>query len=543
VKRSLAWTFGALVVVAVLAIAAVVAIPYAVDTPRVQTLIAQSASQALGRPVTFASVSLVVFPRPAVELHALEIGEDPHFGTAPFLKLDTGRLTLRVRPLLAGHVEFSTLTLKQPAITLIRNPDGRLNVASLGVAASEPRPGARPGRGGGAGGGGTGAAALASRVRIEKGAVTYVARGGGGALTRYRVEDLDLALTAGSTLRVSGNARVRPGDLAVKLADGRLALNGSRSLAEAPVSARLTIDGKDIAELVAVAMGPATSVSGPVGGTLTLGGTLGAPTASGTVAFAGPRITQTVPACPEPKRRTLALGQLRLDRASWEDGRLSSGSVTTSFGGGTISASVTAALDRDVRVRLDDVAVKALPLEKVLVDFLCLGYAVSGRLDLTGALAFGSADVLSTLSGTGQLRIGPGRIVGRQALDLIGGVVRVGGAVSSLLNADVPVSTFASSAEFDSITGTYAIANGVVTTRDLLYASRVMKVAVAGDYRLASGRMNLTMVVSHRRGEVSAKVTGTAASPSIRVEPSSVVRGLDRKKVESGLRDLLKRFR
>ena len=55
--------------------------------------------------------------------------------------------------------------------------------------------------------------------------------------------------------------------------------------------------------------------------------------------------------------------------------------------------------------------------------------------------------------------------------------------------------------------------------------------------------MNLTMVVSHRRGEVSAKVTGTAASPSIRVEPSSVVRGLDRKKVESGLRDLLKRFR
>ena len=39
-KRSLAWTFGALVVVAVLAIVAVVAIPYVVDTPRVQTLIA-----------------------------------------------------------------------------------------------------------------------------------------------------------------------------------------------------------------------------------------------------------------------------------------------------------------------------------------------------------------------------------------------------------------------------------------------------------------------------------------------------------------------
>src|SRR5438309_5213006 len=35
-----------------------------------------------------------------------------------------------------------------------------------------------------------------------------------------------------------------------------------------------------------------------------------------------------------------------------------------------------------------------------------------------------------SLSGAGQLRIGRGRVVGRQALALIGGVVRVGGAVS-----------------------------------------------------------------------------------------------------------------
>src|SRR2546426_9213767 len=39
--------------------------------------------------------------------------------------------------------------------------------------------------------------------------------------------------------------------------------------------------------------------------------------------------------------------------------------------------------------------------------------------------------------------------------------------------------------------------------------------------RLASGRMNLDMVVNHGRGEVTAKVTDTAASPSIRVAPRS----------------------
>jgi len=48
--------------------------------------------------------------------------------------------------------------------------------------------------------------------------------------------------------------------------------------------------------------------------------------------------------------------------------------------------------------------------------------------------------------------------------------------------------------------------------------------------------MNLDMVVNHGRGEVTAKVTGTAASPSIRVAPTT-------KTLETGLRELLKRFR
>lgn len=536
-KRPLKWTVVVLVVVAVLAFAALVAVPFAVDTPRMQTLIASGASQALGRPVKFASVSVAVFPWPAVELYALEIGEDPHFGTVPFVKLDTGRLTLRVRPLLWGRIEFGALTLTRPAITLIRNPDGQLNIASLGPGA-DPRAAARAGRGGaGAGGGGTGAATLASSVRIEKGTVTYVARGGARPLTRYRAEDVDLTLTAGgATLRFEGGARLQPGDLAVRIAEGRLATNGGRSLAEAPLSALVTVEGRDVAALVALGAGAGTSVSGAVSATLTVGGTLGAPTAAGTLELASPRITETVRACPEPKGRTLALGTLRLADASWQDGHLGSRSLTTSVGSGTIAAGLKVTLDHGARVALDELTVKALPLEMVLVDFLCLGYAVAGPLDLTGALAFDSADLANTLSGAGQLRIGRGRVVGRQALALIGGVVRVGGAISSMLSADVPASLFTSPVEFDSITGTYQIANGVVRTRDLLYSSRIMRVAVAGEYRLASGRMNLDMVVNHGRGEVTAKVTGTAASPSIRVAPSA-------KTLETGLRELLKRFR
>ena len=540
-KRTFTWIVVVAAALALLVIAAALALPLVVDTPRVQALIVSTASQALGRPVKFTSVSVSVLPGPAVKLHNLEVAEDPKFDAAPFLKLETGRLALKLGGLLAGRVEFGDLTLLRPAITLIRNPEGVLNIASLG-AATEPK---SPGRGGRTSGGGAGAATvLPGRVRIEKGTVTYVVRGKAGALSRYRVEDLDLTLGGGDgTLTVEGAARVKPGDLGVTLADGRIALNAGRGLLEAPMSARVGVDGRDVAELVAASVGPTPAIGGPVKGTFNVTGTLGAPKAAGTLELASARVTEEVAACPEPRRRTLTLTALKLGGTSWDGGRLTSRPVTTSLAGGKVSLNLGATLDGGVRVELADLSIKGLPLERVLVDFLCQGYAVSGPLDFDGALAFTASDPWGTLSGPGRLRIGPGRVVGARALSLIGNVVQVGGAVSSLLNADIPSSLFTSPLDFDSITGTYVISKGVVTTRDLLYTSRVMKVAVAGEYALASGRMALDMVVNHGRGEVTARVTGTAASPSVRVDPSALVRDLDRKKVESGLKDLLKRFR
>jgi hypothetical protein len=541
--RALKWVFGLFAAIAVLAIAAILILPLLINTSRAQGLIASTASQMLNRTVKFASVSVALAPRPAIKLHDLEIAEDPRFGSAPFLKLDTGRLALKVRPLLSGRVEFGDLTLQRPTIAIVRNADGVMNVASLG-SAPESRSPARGGRSVGAPGSGGAPVALPGRVRIEQGTVSYVTQGRAGGLSRFRVERLDLTLGAGAgALTFEGAARVMPGDLGVTIAEGRIALNGARSVLEAPVSARVGLDGKDVVELVAVAAGPTPSVAGPVKGELTLGGTLGSPKAAGTLELASPRITQLIAACPEPKRRTLTLTALKLAGLSGDGGRLTSRPVTAGLAGGTIALSLAATLDHGVRVEVAELGIKGLPLERVLVDFLCQGYAVTGPLDLDGALAFDAADPLGTLSGSGRLRIGAGRVVGAQALALIGGVVRIGGALSALLSADLPTSLFASPLEFDSITGTYRIVDGVVTTRDLVYASRVMKVAVAGDYGLATGRMNLDMVVNHGRGEVKARVTGTAASPSIRVDPSTLVRDADRQKIESGLKDLLKRFR
>ena len=229
-------------------------------------------------------------------------------------------------------------------------------------------------------------------------------------------------------------------------------------------------------------------------------------------------------------------------RVTYKDGQLTGRPLTTSLGGGTATTQLLATLGGGVRVQLSDLAIRAVPVETVLVDFLCQGYAVTGAIDLTGGLSFQATDLLGTLSGPGTLKIGPGKVVGPQALALISTVVKVGGAASALLGADIPELGDAP-LDYDSITATYQITNGVLTTRDLRYASRAMQISAAGDYGLATGRVNMDVTIQHRRGQLQARVSGDAARPSIRVNPAATLRDVDPEKVERGLRDLLRRFR
>jgi hypothetical protein len=538
VTRYLKWAAVGIAIVVVLAVAALAAVPYLVDTPRIQSLIATSASQALGRPVRFASVSVSVLPRPSVVLKSLEVAEDPAFGPTPFLRLNEAVVRLRLWPLLLGRVELGDFILKKPAISLVQAPDGRWNFASLGGAA-EPRTAGRPRSGSGGAGA---AAALGSRVKIEDGVVTYEARGG-PAGARYRVEDLDLALSGGSgAVTFQGDARVMPGDLTVKIGEGSVGLTAGRPVGDAALRGRLSLDGRQVRELAAVAIGPEPALSGALKGTLTLGGTVGRPRATGEVTLNEFAVSQVQAQCPEPKRRTLAVGPLKAPIA-WEEPRFTARPLTTTLGGGSVSANVTAILDRGVRLELADLALKGIPAEKVLVDYLCQGYAVTGPLDLTGRAATRLGELLTSLDGAGRLRLGPGRVVGPQALALLGQVVRVGGAVSAVLGSEMPALTAGAPLDYESITATYTINDGVLSTRDLLFTSRTLKTAVAGTYALATGAVKADVTLTAAGREIKGTVTGTAASPSIRVAPESVVRGVDQEKVEKGLRDLLKRYR
>jgi len=540
VSRALKWLVGVVAALVLVVVAALIAVPFLVDTLRVQALIASNASQALGRPVKFRSMSISVLPLPAVALHGLEIAEDPQFGTTPFVQLETGKVRLKLGPLLTGRVELGDIELKKPVITVVQAADGRMNISTLGTGAREPKPGERPPRGSG---GGTGAAgALASKISIDHGTVAYIAHAKGGVTSQYRVEDLDLTLTGGGPqIAFKSDFKVKPGDLAVKVADGQVALNGGKPLTDAQLRGVVTIDGKDIGDLAKNALGPTPVFGGALKGKLALSGTLGAPAVSGDIEVTKPSVTQGQPTCPEPKRRTLTLGTLKLN-AGYRDQVLASRPLTTSLGEGTITGQLSLSLASGMRTQISDLGIKAVPLEKVLVDYLCEGYAITGPLDLAGGATFSAQDLWHTLSGPGTLKIGHGKVVGRQALALLSGIVRVGGAVSALLSNDLP-NLGDSPLEFESITGTYQIVNGVITTRDLLYTSKPMKVAIAGSFGFATRNMDLDMTISHGRGDLKAKVTGNASSPSIRVNPATILRDVDKGKIDKGLGDLLKKIK
>jgi len=540
-RRLRTWLLIVAGVVVVLVVVALIAVPRVVDTPRIQALIATTVSQSLGRPVKFSEVSVSILPLPSVVLKDLEVAEDPAFGQGPFLRLNEAVVRLRLWPLLSFRVELGDFILKRPMISLVQAPDGRWNFTTLGVH-TEPRATGRT-RSGGGGGGTVGAAGvLGGRVKIENGVVTYETRAR-GATAHYSVEGLGLAVAGGpqGSLTFTGDARVKPGDVTVKIAEGSLTLNGARTLADASVRAKISLEGKEIRELIALAMGPEPAIDGGVKGTLTVGGTVGHAKATGDVELTNLVVTQTRPSCPEPQKRSLALGNVKVN-AVWEAPRFMGRPVTGSVAGGSLTTNATVTLEQTIHVDLTELTLKGVAIEKVLVDFLCQGYAVTGPTDDTGSLGVRLDDLWHTLNAQGRLRIGPGRVVGSQALSVLGNLARVGGAVAAVLGSELP-NLGSSPVEYDSITATYTITNGVVNTRDFLLSGRSLKISAAGTYALASGAVNLDVGVVTGRTELKGKVTGTTSSPSIRVAPPAALREVDPGKVEKGLQDLLKKFR
>ena len=98
---------------------------------RLRNRIATSIGSALGRRVALDKVRFHLLPRPGFDLEGLVIYDDPSFSEEPMIRAQDVSAAIRFRSLLRGRLEIANLSATEPSINLVRNIQGRWNLASL----------------------------------------------------------------------------------------------------------------------------------------------------------------------------------------------------------------------------------------------------------------------------------------------------------------------------------------------------------------------------------------------------------------------------
>lgn len=509
IGRPLRWLLVGIAVLLVLAVGALALFPLLLDTPTVQAYVAQTASHAVGRPVKFSSLAVSLLPLPHVTLKGLEIADDPRFGTAPLLRVGQMRVGLQVRPLLSLRIELASITLQDAQVEAVED-GGRWNFAALGGATPSAKPSPRPVPG--IPGSAAMGSVMVSRISLKNAAVNirrHSVKNGD-----IRIEGLDAVVSGvgGSELDVLGDAKLEPGDLKLRNLRATVGLRG-----ELPIKAAVDLEGSDIGPLARTLVMPSPALAGPIKGKLQLSGTPARLSGTGQVDLSRLILTDDRPQC-RPPRRQLVLDELHvpivLKPASFESVPLSA-----KISKGTVGFNLTAGLDGSALLTLADIKIAGLQLQPILQDYLCQSFAVSGPLDLTGQLAMRPADVFRTMNGTGQFKVGSGRVIGEGALRVVRDVLSAGNVLDMALRGKL-ADPGRNALDFDSITGSFKIVNGVARTDDVVYQSKELRVTMAGTYALTDARTDMTVVATQGRNTLRAQVTGTGSS--LRVVPSGV---------------------
>ncbi|MGH9479308.1 MAG: AsmA family protein, partial [Terriglobales bacterium] len=187
--------------------------------------ILRSLERGLGRTVSAQSVHLRLLPLPGIELDQVQLAENPGFGLEDMVTADDAVATLRWLPLLRGRLVFARVHLDGANINLVRNADGRWNLAALLARESQP----------GAAGGGRSPAARFPYIEWSDSRVNFklddtktrfylaevsgsLARepthNGGGdwrLQMRFAPQRSDLDLSGTGTVRLDGRWAVEPG--------------------------------------------------------------------------------------------------------------------------------------------------------------------------------------------------------------------------------------------------------------------------------------------------------------------------------------------
>ncbi len=205
---------GALLIAA---LAALFAVPYAVDWNGYRGVFEEEASRMLGRDVRVGGkVDVRLLPVPYVSFGKLRIADAVNETGEPLFRADSFTMWLSVPPLLRGVLEARAVELKKPVLRLVVDPAHGGNwtqTAAVGAGAGSlpflPQ-----------------AVALQS-VRVSGGTVTVV-RADGSALAELTAIDGELEAEAlEGPFRFKGNARWNDSPREIRLATARMDTDGS----------------------------------------------------------------------------------------------------------------------------------------------------------------------------------------------------------------------------------------------------------------------------------------------------------------------------
>jgi len=146
-RRRIAMALGLIVLVLV----AIFALPM-INVGRYRLRVAQSISEAIGRPVHIDNITLSMLPTPGLTLENFVISEDPEFGSEPVMRANQVHVTLRLSSLWRRKLEASSISLTEPSVNLVRAENGRWNLQAILMHATQvdaaptaqPKAGAKP---------------------------------------------------------------------------------------------------------------------------------------------------------------------------------------------------------------------------------------------------------------------------------------------------------------------------------------------------------------------------------------------------------------
>ncbi len=120
----------------VLLLVAALVLPPLINISHYQRRIAASLTASLGHPVEVSGITLVLLPRPGVQIANFVVDSTAGYSAEPILQCSSVTAAFRILSLWRGRLEIARISLDEPSLNLERARDGQWNFASVLLQAS-----------------------------------------------------------------------------------------------------------------------------------------------------------------------------------------------------------------------------------------------------------------------------------------------------------------------------------------------------------------------------------------------------------------------